>query len=358
MSNFYYFRSVNMSEKPQQLTSDNYSGVAPEVLNAIIQANNNYAESYGNDPWTVEACELIRQKFECDCEVFFVFNGTAANALTLAQICTPFHSVIAADTAHIVTDECGAPGFFSGGSQIFTATNVNGKLPVDAVDYFVNKRNDLHYPKPRAVTITQSTECGTCYTPQEITAITRQTHTHDLVVQMDGARFANAVAWNNCTPAELSWKAGVDVMTFGGSKNGGMLGEALIFFRKELAEDFSYRCKQSGQLGSKLRFISAQFIGLLQNDIFLKNARHANNMAQYLADELIKFPGIKLMFPTQANAVFVEMPPRAAEKLQNSGWHFYSFIGAGGIRLMTSWNTRPETVEAFVNDCRDALTLI
>ncbi len=344
-----------MNEKPQQLTSDNYSGVAPEVLESITQANINYAESYGNDRWTAEACEIIREKFQCDCEVFFVFNGTAANALTLAQICTPFHSVIAADTAHIVTDECGAPGFFSGGSQILTAPHNNGKLPADAVDYFVNKRSDLHYPKPRAVTITQSTECGTCYTQSEIAEISRRAHKYGLVVQMDGARFANAVASLNCSAAELSWKAGVDVMTFGGSKNGGMLGEALIFFRKELAEDFSYRCKQSGQLGSKLRFISSQFLGLLKDDLYLKNARHANNMAKLLSEGLQKFPQVKLLFPTQANAVFAEIPPAAAEYLQKSSWHFYSFIGAGGIRLMTSWNTRKETVEAFLADCAKAM---
>ena len=344
-----------MQKKTQQITSDNYSGVCPEVISAITQANLHYTESYGNDPWTEKACSLIREKFECDCEVFFVFTGTAANALTLAQICTPFHSVIAADTAHIVTDECGAPGFFSGGSQIFTASNVQGKLPADAVDYFVNKRSDLHYPKPRAVTITQSTECGTCYTIAEISEIARRAHRHDLYLQMDGARFANAVVSQKCSPAELSWKAGVDVMTFGGSKNGGMLGEALIFFRKDLAEDFSFRCKQSGQLGSKLRFVSSQFLGLLQDDLYLQNAQHANDMAKMLAENLQALPGVNLMFPVEANAVFAEMPPAMAEYLQQAGWHFYTFIGSGGVRLMTSWNTAPETIEAFLNDCRNAI---
>lgn len=347
-----------MSEKPQQFASDNYSGVCPEVFSAINQANLNYAESYGNDVWTEKACTLIREKFECDCEVFFVYTGTAANALTLAQICTPFHSVIAADTAHIVTDECGAPGFFSGGSQIFTAPNILGKLPAEAVDYFVNKRSDLHYPKPRAVTITQSTECGTCYTVEEIKSIADRSHRHNLFLQMDGARFANALAAQNCTPADLSWRAGVDVMTFGGSKNGAMLGEALIFFRKDLAEDFSFRCKQSGQLGSKLRFISSQYLGLLQDDLYLANARHANNMAKKLAAGLQVLPGIKLLFPVEANAIFAEMPPALAEHLEQAGWHFYNFIGSGGIRLMTSWNTRPETVETFLSDCRQGIELL
>ena len=346
-----------MDKKPQQLTSDNYSGVCAEVLDAVTQANLNYAESYGNDFWTEQACSLIREKFECDCEVFFVFTGTAANALTLAQICTSFHSVIAADTAHIVTDECGAPGFFSGGSQIFTAPAVQGKLPAEAVEYFVNKRSDLHYPKPRAVTITQSTECGTCYTAAEIRSIAELAHSYDLCLQMDGARFANALASQKCSPAELSWKAGVDVMTFGGSKNGGMLGEALIFFRKDLAADFSYRCKQSGQLGSKLRFISSQFTGLLQDDLYLRNAAHANNMAKKLAGDLQQLPGVKLLFPVEANAVFAEIPNRLAEYLEQTGWHFYNFIGSGGVRFMTSWNTTSETVEAFLSDCRQGLNL-
>ena len=346
-----------MDKKTQQLTSDNYSGVCAEVLDAVTQANLNYAESYGNDFWTEQACSLIREKFECDCEVFFVFTGTAANALTLAQICTPFHSVIAADTAHIVTDECGAPGFFSGGSQIFTAPAVQGKLPAKAVEYFVNKRSDLHYPKPRAVTITQSTECGTCYTAAEIRSIAELAHSYDLCLQMDGARFANALASQKCSPAELSWKAGVDVMTFGGSKNGGMLGEALIFFRKDLAADFSYRCKQSGQLGSKLRFISSQFTGLLQDDLYLRNAAHANNMAKKLAGDLQQLPGVKLLFPVEANAVFAEIPNRLAEYLEQTGWHFYNFIGSGGVRFMTSWNTTSETVEAFLSDCRQGLNL-
>ena len=235
-----------------------------------------------------------------------------------------------------------------------SAGNINGKLPLEAVEYFVNKRSDLHYPKPRAVTITQSTECGTCYSPDEIRQIADSAHKYDLVLQMDGARFANAAAFLNCSPADLSWRAGVDVMTLGGSKNGGMLGEALIFFRKDLAEDFSYRCKQSGQLGSKMRFISSQFLGLLHDDLYLQNARHANAMAQRIASGLQQMQ-VKLLFPVEANAVFAELPASAIRYLQDHHWHFYNFIGAGGIRLMTSWNTQTEIVDEFLSDCRNAL---
>ncbi len=344
-----------MENSTQQLASDNYSGACPAALEALAKANTGYAESYGNDPWTQQACDRLRQVFDCDCEIFFIFTGTAANALALAQICEPFHSVIASDTAHIVTDECGAPGFFSGGSQILTSPHAGGKLPLAAIDYWVDKRSDIHYPKPRAVTLTQATECGTVYTVREVTSLGIAAHRRNLVLYMDGARFANAVAALGCSPADLSWRAGVDVLALGGTKNGGVLGDALLFFRKDLAEDFSYRCKQSGQLASKMRFISTQWLGMLDQETWLANARHANEMAARLASKLQKLPHVRLLFPVEANAVFAEIPVRAAKHLEANGWHFYSFIGAGGIRLMTSWNTLPETVDRFADDCAAAL---
>lgn len=344
-----------MNIPTQQLASDNYSGACPAATEALLAANAGYAPSYGEDHWTREACDRLREVFECDCEVFFVFNGTAANALTLAQICAPFHSVIAADIAHIETDECGAPEFFSGGSKLLTTPSVNGKLAPAAVDYWVDKRTDIHYPKPRVLTLTQSTECGTVYTPEEVAALTAAAHRRRLVVHMDGSRFANAVAGLHVSPAALSWQAGVDVLALGGTKNGGIIGEALLFFRKELAADFNYRCKQAGQLASKMRFISAQWLGMLEDGRWLANAANANAMARRLAEQLRALPGVSLEFPVEANALFVELPKAAQQKLLASGWHFYNFIGNGGIRLMTSWNTLPETVDRFAADCRAAL---
>ena len=345
-----------MEEPVQQLASDNYAGVCPAVFNALHTVNPGCAPGYGEDPWTREACDKLRAYFECDCEIFFVFNGTAANAVSLAHICDPFHSVIAAETAHIETDECGAPEFFSGGSKILTAAAPLGKLTPDAVDYFVDKRSDIHYPKPRVVTLTESTECGTVYTPDEIAAVTARAHRRGLVVHMDGSRFANALAHCEVTPADLSWRAGVDVLALGGTKNGGMFGEALLFFRPGLAEDFNYRCKQSGQLASKMRYIAAQWLGVLTDDIFRINARHANAMASRLAANLADIPGVALKFPVEANAVFAEIPLSAQQKLKSAGWRFYNFIGSGGVRLMTAWDTRPETVDAFAADCRAAIS--
>lgn len=344
-----------MNIPAQQLASDNYSGACPAACDALLSANAGYAPGYGEDHWTREACDRLREVFECDCEVFFVFNGTAANALSLAQICHPFHSVIAADIAHIETDECGAPEFFSGGSKLLTTPTVNGKLAPEAVDYWVDKRSDIHYPKPHVLTLTQATECGTVYTPDEIAALAAAAGRRKLVVHMDGARFANALAGLGVSPADLSWRAGVDVLALGGTKNGGFFGEALLFFRKELAADFNYRCKQGGQLASKMRFVAAQWLGMLRNGTWLANAAHANTMARRLAEQLQAIPGVALKFPVEANALFVELAPEAQRKLQALGWRFYNFIGNGGIRLMTSWDTLPETVDRFAADCRHAV---
>ncbi len=336
----------------QQLASDNYSGACPEVMAALFNANHGYVSSYGEDSWTQAACDRIREVFETDCEVFFVFNGTAANALSLAQLCAPFHSVIAADVAHIETDECGAPEFFSGGSKILSRTAVNGKLTPEDIHYWVGKRSDIHYPKPRVVTLTQSTELGTVYTVEELQALSEAARNCGLAVQMDGSRFANAVAYTGASPADLSWRSGVDVLALGGTKNGGMIGEAVLFFRRKLGEDFAYRCKQGGQLASKLRFLSAPWLGLLQDSRWLANAAHANAMAARLAQQLAAIPGVELRFPVEANAVFVNLPGPVQTGLLNRGWHFYTFIG-GSARLMCSWNTRIETIDRFAADCAE-----
>jgi len=331
-----------------QFASDNYAGICPEAWQAMDQANQGFAPSYGDDYWTERACASIRDVFETDCQVFFVFNGTAANSLALAALCRSYHSVICHELAHVETDECGAPEFFSNGTKILHIPGPGGKLDLEAVEQAIIRRSDIHYPKPRVLSLTQSTELGTVYTPEEISAAGELARRYGLRVQMDGARFANAAAALDVSPAAISWKAGVDVLCLGGAKNGMAIGEAVVFFNRDLAEEFEYRCKQAGQLASKMRFISAPWIGMLENGTWLRNAAHANRMARNLADELEKIPGVSLMSPCQANAVFAEMPARAVTALRAAGWHFYSFIGTGGARFMCSWQTTEQDVQKLV----------
>ena len=340
----------------QDFASDNYAGVCPEALRYLIEANSSGHElAYGDDSWTKQVCDRIRALFETDCEVFFVFNGTAANSLALASLCQSYQSVICHELSHVETDECGGPEFFSNGSKLITSRGALGKLDPAVVDAQVTRRSDIHSPRPKVLTLTQSTEVGTVYTVDEVRALSEVARRRGMSVHMDGARFANAVAALGVAPAEITWKAGVDVLCFGGTKNGLPVGEAVVFFNRALAEDFAYRVKQAGQLASKMRFISAPWLGLLDNDVWLRNARHANAMAALLAERLEAIPGVRLMFPREANAVFAEMPVSAAQAMRDRGWKFYDFIAAGGSRLMCAWDTPPEMVERFASEVREAV---
>lgn len=326
----------------------------------MAEANQGFVSSYGTDDWTKSACDHIRQVFEKpDAEIFFVFNGTSANSLALASLCQSYHSVICHDYAHIETDECGAPEFFSNGTKLLVAHGPNGKLSPEAVEELILKRTDIHFPKPRVLSLTQSTEWGTVYSLAEIRALTAAAKRHGLAVHMDGARFANAAVVlqqrEGASPADFTWKAGVDVLCFGGTKNGMMTTEAVVFFNPKLAEEFDYRCKQAGELASKMRLHSSQWVGMLRDGAWLKHAAHANAMTAKLAEELAKLPGLKIQVPTEVNAVFVEMPPAVATHLHKQGWHFYNFIGAHGYRLMCSWATSPETLARFLADVKAAL---
>ncbi len=345
-----------MSSNKEQFASDNYSGICPEALEYTIKANQGSAPSYGNDEWTQKAADYFRKLFEIDSEVFFVFNGTAANSLSLAALCQSYHSVICHETAHIETDECGAPEFASNGSKLLLAEGKNGKLTQESIEMIVNKRTDIHYPKPKVISITQATELGTIYSIEELIAIKEVAQKYNLKIHMDGARFANAVVALNKSPAEITWKSGVDVLCFSGTKNGMALGEAIIFFNKALAEDFSYRCKQAGQLASKMRFIAAPWLGLLESNTWIKNARHANQCAEYLENQLLNIKGIEIMFPRQTNAVFVKLPEQAINSLREKKWQFYTFIGVGGVRFMCSWNTTQARMDELVSDIKIALT--
>jgi threonine aldolase len=339
----------------RHFASDNYAGICPEAWAALEEANRDHAVSYGDDSWTARAADLIREVFETDCEVFFVFNGTAANSLALASLCQSYHSILCHETAHVETDECGAPEFFSNGTKVLQVSGDNGKIDPVGIERMVKRRSDIHYPKPRAVSVTQATELGTVYTTEEIRAIGAKAKALGLKVHVDGARFANAVASLGVRPKEVTWQAGVDVLCLGGTKNGTHAGDAVVFFNRDLAREFDYRCKQAGQLCSKMRFLAAPWVGMLKDGAWLRHAAHANAMARRLHDVLCGIPGVKVLFPTQANAVFVELPPHVIHALRRAGWRFYTFIGQGGCRLMCAWDTTEDDVDRFVADLKRLL---
>ena len=335
-----------------QFASDNTAGVCPEAWAAMEAANAGFVPSYGEDRYTAEASDLFRQLFETDCDVYFVFNGTAANSLALASLSQSYHSVICHETAHIETDECGAPEFFSNGTKLLTATGSHGKLDLFEVERIVTRRDDVHYPKPRVISVTQATESGTVYRVDEIAALKTLADRHGLRIHMDGARFANAAAFTGESPKVMTWQSGVDVLCFGGTKNGMAVGEAVVFFNRELSGEFEFRCKQAGQLASKMRFLTAPWAAMLKDGLWLKYARRANELARKLGDALQQIPGVRLLHPVEANGVFAEMPDGYHEGLKNRGWRYYRFIG-GGARLMCSWKTSEVDIDALLSDLRE-----
>lgn len=344
-------------QRPRHFGSDNYAGVCPEAWAALEQANRDHAPGYGDDVWTAQASDLIRDIFETRCDVFFVFNGTAANSLSLASMCQSYHSILCHELAHVERDECGAPEFFSNGTKVQLLAGEEGKVNPAGIEEMVRRRTDIHYPKPRAVSLTQATEVGTVYTPDELKAIWAKCRELNLKIHMDGARFANAVTSLGVAPKEISWQAGVDILCFGGTKNGTAVGDAVVFFNPELAREFDYRCKQAGQLASKMRYLSAPWVGMLKNDVWLKHARHANDMAALMESLLQELPRVKLLFPRQANAVFADIPDDVVDGMYAKGWKFYNFIGAGGCRLMCAWDTTEEDVREFAGDLRALLEM-
>jgi threonine aldolase len=340
---------------PAQFASDNNAGICPEAWRALERANAGHAPAYGADDWTRAAADALQRVFDTPCDVYFVFNGTAANALALAAICRSTDAIVCHATAHINVDECGAPEFFSGGAKLLTIDAPDAKLTVDAVAAAAVTPHDEHSSRPRALALTQATELGTVYSPAEIAALCDVAHAKRMHVQMDGARFANAVATLGCTPADLTWRAGVDVLCLGGTKNGLPAGEAIVFFDRALAGEFARRRKQAGQLASKMRFVAAPWLGVLDDGAWLRHAGHANAMAQRLARALGGIPQARLLAPVQANGVFVDLPAPAIDALHAAGWRFYPFVGATGVRLMCSWDTPEHAVDRFVDDLRAAL---
>ena len=335
-----------------QFASDNTAGLCPEAWDMLLRANAGSVSSYGDDPWTARACGMIRDLFEHDAEIFFVFNGTAANALALAAMCQSYHSILCHEIAHVEADECGAPEFFSNGTKLLLLPGAGAKLHPAMIRRAVERRRDIHYPKPRVATVTQATELSTVYSVDELAAIGATCRELGLALHMDGARFANAVAALGVAPRALTWEVGVDVLCLGGTKNGIGVGEAVVFFRKELAAEFAWRCKQAGQLASKMRFLSAPWVGLLENDVWLANARRANAAAARLEAGFRAIPGIEVLGHRDANALFARLPAPIADGLRGRGWRFYDFIGSGGHRFMCSWATTAADVDALLADAR------
>jgi len=260
----------------------------------MAEANQGHEVSYGDDSWTEKASNLLRELFETDCDVFFVFNGTSANSLSLASLCQSYHSILCHEMSHVEGSECGAPEFFANGTKVLLLPGAGGKVDPKSIEKAVHKRNDIHYPKPRALSLTQATEVGTVYSLEELRELAEVARHFSLRIQMDGARFANAVVSLDASPKEITWEAGVDVLCFGGSKNGLAVGEAVVFFNRELAREFDYRCKQGGQLASKMRFLSAPWVGMLQDGAWLRHARHSNAMAIRLDAAIRNLPNVSV----------------------------------------------------------------
>lgn len=326
--------------------SDNTSGVHPQILAAMIAANHGRVPAYGDDSYTERAAALFREHFGEDVEVFFVFGGTGANVLGLASLLQPFQAVICAETAHINVDECGAPERFSG-CKLLDAPTSDGKLAGEAIRPLLARRGDPHHAQPKAISISQTTELGTLYTAEEIRALAEFAHREGLFLHVDGARICNAAAALNLPFVEFTKNAGVDVLSFGGAKNGMMYGEAVIFFNTALAREFPFIRKQGMQLASKMRYIAAQFLALLSNDLWLKNARRANQMAGLLAEAVSQIPQIQLTQPVQANAVFAILPKEIIPRLQERYFFYVWNEQTGEVRWMTSFDTTEEEVRDF-----------
>ncbi len=330
----------------KSFASDNYAGVHPAIMQAVVEANTGECPSYGEDHWTEMARQKFKELFGKNAETYFVLTGTAANVLGLHMFLKPYQAVICPQTAHINVDECGAPEQYLG-SKLLTVKTGMGKLTIETIEPWLSVIGNQHHVQPRVISLAQATELGTVYTKEELIALTDFAHKNNLLVHMDGARLCNAAATLNCSLKELTVDCGIDVLSFGGTKNGMMLGEAVIFFDTAVAHDFKYVRKQGMQLASKMRFISAQFIRLLSDNLWLENALHANNMACLLARELEPLEEIDLAYPVQSNAVFARLEKRYIAILQKQ-YSFYVWNEAESeVRWMTSFATQPHDVSEF-----------
>jgi threonine aldolase len=336
-----------LAKPARSFASDNNAGVHPEVLEAIARANQGHVVAYGDDPYTRSAIEKFEAHFGPGIDVFFTFNGTGANVLGLQALNRPYHAVLCSDYSHIYTDECGAPEKHTG-CKLIPLPHQDGKITLDAVRHACQGIGDQHHVQARVISITQSTEMGTVYRPDEIRALSRFAHEHEMFLHVDGARISNAAASLGQTLREATRDLGVDVLSFGGTKNGIMGGEAVIFFDKALSKDFLYLRKQGMQLASKMRFIAVQFEALLSNDLWRRNAEHANRMARLLEAELRRVPQVRIVWKVEANGVFSQIPRHAIERIKER-YFFYPWIEEECIvRWMCSFDTTDDDVKDFV----------
>ena len=338
----------------RHFASDNWAGIHPEVLQAITRVNSGHVPSYGNDPYTDAAKKKLREHFGDDAEIFFVFSGTGANVLGVQTLALPFNAVICASTAHIYTSECGAAEKHAG-CKLLPVPSTDGKIDRDGIAAHLIRLGDDHAVQPSAVSITQATEYGTVYTRDEIQVISGFVHDHGMKLHMDGARLANAAASLGVSLRDLSASAGVDVLSFGGTKNGLIAGEAVIFFDKELAQNFPYRRMQLAQLSSKMRFIAAQFDALFTDDLWLRSASHANRMAALLSRGLESLPGCSLTQRVEANEVFVTLPREHIAALQNECCFSVWREDISEARFVTSFDTTEADVDDFLAAARPIL---
>ena len=332
----------------RSFASDNNAGVHPRVMEAIAAANDGHVIAYGDDPYTARAIETFREHLGKDAEVFFVFGGTGANVLGLKAMTESHHAIICAETAHINVDECGAPEKFTGCKLLPVATP-DGKVRVEQIPPLLHEVGFEHHVQPRVISISQATEMGTVYTPREVKALSAFAHDHEMLLHVDGARIANAAASLKLKLKAITRDVGVDVLSFGGAKNGMMYGEAVVFFDKTLARNFKYTRKQGTHLPSKMRFISAQFEALLSGDLWRENAVHANRMAQLLAGELGTIPQIRITQKVEANGVFAVVPRKYIEKLQKKYFFYVWNEATSEVRFMTSFDTTEEDIADFVS---------
>jgi threonine aldolase len=338
----------------RSFASDNNAGVHPEVLEAIARTNRGHVIAYGDDAYTRSAVAKFEEHFGTGIDVFFTFNGTGANVLGLQALTRPYHAVLCSDYAHIYCDECGAPEKHTG-CKLIPLPHQNGKITIEAVRHAYHGIGDQHHVQARVISITQSTEMGTVYQQEEIRALAEFAHEHKMFLHMDGARIANAAASLGQTLRQATRDLGVDVLSFGGTKNGIMGGEAVVFFNREFSHDFLYLRKQGMQLASKMRFIAAQFEALLTNDLWRRSAQHANRMAQLLEAELRRIPQVRVVWKVEANGVFAQIPRHAVEKIKER-YFFYMWIEEECIvRWMCSFDTTEEDVRDFVQVVAEAV---
>ena len=333
-----------------KFASDNVAGACPEVLDAVIKANEGDSTPYGNDQISTELQDKFSEIFEKEVIIFPTASGTAANALALSTMTPSFGNIYCHKLSHINTDECGAPEFYTGGGKLVTLQGVKGKITANELDESITGAGIVHHTQPSSVSITQVCETGEVYQLDEIKKISDVTHKHNLNIHMDGARFANALVSLDCSPAEMTWKSGIDVLSFGATKNGCLAAEAIIFFKPELVGNLPFLMKRAGHLLSKMSFVSAQLDAYITNEVWLRNAKHANAMGKKLSQGLDQHKNIELAYPTDANEIFVKIPKDIIDQLNSEGYTINDDEWDGkAVRLVTAWNTNLSDIETFLN---------